>query len=101
MSKKSSLGAAERTALVLRLLSREEPAAQIARRAGVSETTLFRWREQFIEGGAARVAGNGTPKAEAREIERLKRALAKRDQVIGELTIANRLWGKVVGDGTP
>jgi transposase len=100
MSKKSSLGAAERTALVLRLLAKEEPAAQIARRAGVSETT-FRWREQFIEGGAARVAGNGTPKAEAREIERLKRALAKRDQVIGELTIANRLWGKLPGDGTP
>ena len=101
MSKKSSLGAAERIALVLRLLSKEEPAAQIARRAGVSETTLYRWRELFLEGGAARVAGNGTPKQEAREIERLKRAVAKRDQVIGELTIANRLWGKVQGDPTP
>jgi len=101
MSKKSLLGAAERTALVLRLLAKEEPAAQIARRAGVSEATLFRWREQFIEAGSARVAGKGSPRGEAREIERLKRAVAKRDQVIGELTIANRLWGKVVGDGTP
>jgi transposase-like protein len=36
----------------------------------VSETTLYRWREQFLEGGAARVAGNGTPQQEAREIER-------------------------------
>jgi transposase len=57
MARKSSLGAAERTALVLRLLAKEEPAAQIARRAGVSESTLFRWREQFLEGGAARVKG--------------------------------------------
>ena len=83
------------------MLAKEEFAAQIARRAGVSETTLFRWREQFLEGGAARVAGNGTPKQEAREIERLKRAVAKRDQVIGELTIANRLLGKVERDDIP
>ena len=47
MPRKSSLNAAERMALVLRVLSKEEPAAQIARRAGVSESTLNRWREQF------------------------------------------------------
>jgi transposase len=51
-----------------------------------------------LEVGAARVAGNGSPQKEAREIERLKRAVAKRDQVIGELTIANRLLKKVQGD---
>jgi transposase len=67
----------------------------------VSETTLYRWREQFLEGGAARVAGNGTPQKEAREIERVRRAVAKRDQVIGELTIANRLLGKVQRDDIP
>ena len=49
MSKKSSLGARERTALILQLLAKEEPAVQIAGRAGVSETTLYRWREQFLE----------------------------------------------------
>ena len=96
--KKSSLNAAERTALVLRLLAKEEPAAHIARRAGVSESTLHRWRDQFIEGGAARVSGNGSPKKEARVIERLKRQVATRDQVIGELTIANRLLGRVRDD---
>jgi transposase len=101
MSKKSLLSAAERTALVLQLLAKEEPAAQIARRAGVSENTLYRWRDLFLEGGAARVAGNGTPQKEAREIERLRRAVAKRDQVIGELTIANRLLGKVQRDDIP
>jgi hypothetical protein len=31
----------------------------------------------------------------------LRRAVAKRDQVIGELTIANRLLGKVPGDDIP
>jgi transposase-like protein len=36
---------------VLRLLSKVEPKAQIARRAGISEQTLYRWREEFIAGG--------------------------------------------------
>ena len=101
MPKKSSLSAAERIVLVLRLLAKEEPAAQIARRAGVSESTLHRWRDKFLEAGAERLKGNGSPKKEAREIERLKRAVAKREQVIGELTIANRLLGKVSGDDIP
>ena len=42
--KKSTLTAEQRSQLVLRLLSKEEPAAQIARRAGISEQTLYRWR---------------------------------------------------------
>ncbi len=67
----------------------------------MSESTLHRWREQFIESGAARVVGNGSPKGEAREIERLKREVAERDQVIGELTMVNRLLGRPDGGGDP
>ena len=59
MGKKSALTAEQRTQLVLRLLSKEEPAAQIARRAGVSEQTLYRWREEFI--GAGRQASMEIP----------------------------------------
>lgn len=95
MPKESSLYAAERMALVLRVLAKEEPAAQIAHRAGVSGSPLNRWREQFIEGGAAHLAGNGSPKEQAREIVRLERQFAKRDQVMGERTIASRLWERV------
>ena len=52
MGKKSALTPEQRTQLVLRLLSKEEPAAQIARRAGVSEQSLYRWREEFLKAGA-------------------------------------------------
>ena len=45
MDKKSTLTAEQRTQLVLRLLSKEESAAQIARRAGISEQTRYRWHE--------------------------------------------------------
>jgi len=47
MGKKSELNAEQRAKLVLRLLGKEEPAVQIARRAGISEQTLYRWRDEF------------------------------------------------------
>jgi len=45
MGKRSTLSPEQRTELVLRMLSKEEPAAQIARRAGVAEQTLCRSRD--------------------------------------------------------
>ena len=42
MAKKSMLSAEQRTQIVLRLLSKEEPAVQISHRAGISEQTLYR-----------------------------------------------------------
>ena len=53
MAKRSKLTVQQRTEAVLALIRREEPAARIARRWGVSEQTLYRYREQFLEGGKA------------------------------------------------
>lgn len=95
MGKKSELGRAERRDVVLMLLRREESAAVLARRYGVSEQTLYRWRDEFLAGGEAALnAGKGGADPRHRQIEELKRELARRDQVIGELTIANRLLKK-------
>jgi transposase-like protein len=86
----------QRSQLVLRLLSKEEPAVQIARRAGISEQTLYRWRDEFISGG--KHALNGAGEAEhAKAMRRLEGEIAERDQVIGELTIANRIFKKFTG----
>jgi transposase-like protein len=95
MGKKSELGAAERREVVLMLLRREEPAAVLARRYGISEQTLYRWRDEFLAAGEAALMGtkNGAD-SKNRQVEELKRELARRDQVIGELTIANRLLKK-------
>ena len=97
MGKKSTLTAEQRTQLVLRLLSKEEPAAQIARRAGVSEQTLYRWREEFIGAGKQAMNGRGALSEQAKAVERLSAEVAERDQVIGELTIANRVLKKLSG----
>ena len=99
MGKKLTLDVDQRYEAVLALVRREEPAVQIARRYGISEQTLYRLREQFLQGGKvglARKAGqDGTHR---REVEDMQKQLADRDKVIGELTIANRILKKK-GDG--
>ena len=95
MSKKSTITPEKRAEWVLRLLSKEEPAVQLARRAGVSEQTLYRWREEFLNAGKQALAGRSADREQAKEVNRLHSALAERDQVIGELTIANRILKKL------
>ena len=100
MGRPSDLTAEERTQIVLALLRREEPASVLARRHGISETTLGRWRDDFVAGGTEGLAsGKHRKPGEAREVERLKAEVAERDQVIGELTIANRILKKTNGPG--
>ena len=95
MGKRSELTAAQRRDAVLALLRREEPAARLARRIGVSEQTLYRWRDEFLAGGEAALAnGKGGTDSREREIRSLQKEVERRDRVIGELTIANRILKK-------
>ena len=95
MGAHSNLSVPERREIILSLLRREEPAKVLARRHGLSENTLYRWRDDFLTGGEAALA-NGKGKADPRErrIAELKKQLDERDKVIGERTIANRLLKK-------
>lgn len=96
MGKKSELPVAQREEAVLQLLRKEEPVAALARRYQVSEQTLYRWRDEFLAGGRARL-GKGDRAAEAaqRRISKLEKELARRAQVIGELSIANGILKKL------
>ena len=77
MGKKSEIPAEKRIELVLSLLRKEEPAAQIARRAGVSEPTLYRWRDEFINGGKAQLRGKGGEAQSTKELSRLQREIER------------------------
>jgi len=100
MGKRSDLSIPQRREVVLMLLRREEPAAKLARRFGVSEQTLYRWRDEFLAGGETALAnGKGQADPRDREIRELKKQVEGRDQVIGELTIANRILKKTA-DGS-
>jgi len=95
MAKRSDVSAKQRSEAVFALLRREEPAAQLARRHGVSEQTLYRWRDEFLAGGEAALSGKSKGSdAHARRVAELEQQIEKRDQVIGELTIANRILKK-------
>src|SRR6516165_9772192 len=105
MGRHSELPVTERREAVLSLLRREETAIAIARRYGVSEPTLYRWRDEFLAAGEAALAvgtRNGVDPRD-RRIAELERQIEQRDQVIGELTIALRVLkktrlAKVAGD---
>mgnify|MGYP005859571361 CR=1 FL=1 len=95
MSRRSQLSAEQRLEAVLSLLRREEPAGTVARRFGVSEPTLYRWRDQFLEGGKAGLAsGSGKADERDRRIAELEHEVAERDRYIGEQAIAIRLLKK-------
>lgn len=79
------------------MLRREAPVPQLARRFGVSEQSLYRWRDEFISAGKQGLSGKAPEQEQARELARLKGEIESRDQVIGELTIANRILKKLSG----
>jgi transposase len=99
MGRQSGLTVEQRAEAVLSLLRREEPAAKIARRYGISEPTLYRYRDLFLEAGKAGLASGSGAASEPnrREVVELKKQLEQRDQVIGEITIANRVLKKLSG----
>ena len=96
MGAHSNLSISARREILLSLLRREEPAKVLARRHGISENTLYRWRDAFLTGGEAALAHGKKGKADPRErqMAELKKQLGERDQIVGELTIANRLLKK-------
>lgn len=97
MGRKSEMPTEKRVELVLALLRKEEPAVQIARRAGISEPTLYRWRDGFIAAGKAQLGGKGHEAVAAKELVKLQREIETREPVIGELTIANRILKMLSG----
>ncbi len=82
--------AEERAQIVLALLRRDETASDLAKRHGISENTLYRWREEFIAAGTNGLAPGKKKWVAANRLDQLEAQIGERDRVIGELTIANR-----------
>ncbi|MEO5364584.1 MAG: helix-turn-helix domain-containing protein [Magnetococcus sp. DMHC-8] len=95
MGRPSNLTPEQRTEVVLALLRREEPASVLARRYGVSTKTIGQWRDDFIAAGTSGLAtGKRQAGDNAKQLAALEVAVAERDRVIGELTIANVILKK-------
>jgi len=95
MGRKLDLDVAQKYEAVMSLLRREGPAAAIARRHGFREATLYRLRDEFLAAGKEALSdGRGKGPKAADRVAKLEKAIAHRDRVIGELTIANRILKK-------
>ena len=83
MGKKSNLSVPEQREVVLMMLRREEPVAVLARRYGVSESALYRWRDLFLQGGEAALGhGKGGSDPQSRQFQELrKRSTARQDSI--------------------
>lgn len=67
----------EKTGIVLTLLRAEVGLAALARKHGVSQTSIGKWKDRFLEAGQAALAGRKTPgDLREAEVEQLKLALA-------------------------
>ena len=98
MGKRSNVTTAQRREAVLAVLRKEETVASAARRLGVSDQTLHRWRDDFLAAGEAALEGGKADNSHKQRISELEKQVGDRDQVIGELTIANRILKKLSGE---
>ena len=95
MSTVAPVNPEQRVQTVLALLRKEDTLESLARKSGVSPTSLSRWRDEFVEAGKSALgSGKVAQNQLARQVDELRSELADRDQVIGELTVANRLLKK-------
>jgi transposase len=92
MTRPPVMSAEKKTLIVVSILRGEVTMAEAARREGVSQTSIAKWRDRFLAGGqAALVAGShGSSSRETRlvaEVEELTSAL-------GEAHMELRVWRK-------
>ena len=57
MGRKKGISAKQRRRWALSAVRREDSMVSLSREAGVTEQTLYRWRNMFIEGGCERLSG--------------------------------------------
>lgn len=75
----------EKAEIVLATIEGRRQMADICREHQVTTTTVYRWKEQFIEAGKAGLKGNG-PRQVANQQEKETQDLR---ELVGELALAN------------
>lgn len=92
MTRPPLMSVEKKTLIVVSILRGEVTMADAARREGVSQTSVAKWRDRFLAGGQAALSAgsHGTSSRETRlvaEVEELTSAL-------GEAHMELRLWRK-------
>ena len=96
MARPPMFKAAEKQRIVLSLLRGEASVAEAARRNKCSETSIAKWRDQFVQGGVSALEAGALQGSSAREAQ-LERELADVTSALGEAHVELRLLKR---DGT-
>jgi transposase len=85
----------EKLTIVLSVLRGETTQVEIARRLGMSQTTIAKWQKQFLEGGRESLArgDNAVAPASRREAE-LEGQVEELTSALGEAYVELRVWRK-------
>ena len=80
--------AEQKAAIVRQHLVDRKPIADICEEHGIQPTVFYRWQKQVFDGlaGLFEQTKVGRPSRQAEEIAQLKARLARKDEVIAEIT---------------
>jgi transposase len=93
MSRPPVFPAEDKIRIVLSLLAGELTMAEAVRRNKVSETSIGRWKQQFLEAGRLGLAAGGSSRPSSRE-EALQAEVEELTTALGEAHVELRVWKK-------
>ena len=93
MSRPPVFSAEDKVRIVLSVLAGEMTIAEAARRNKVSETSIGKWTQQFLEAGKLGLAAGGSVRPSSRE-EALAAEVAELTTALGEAHVELRVWKK-------
>lgn len=95
MGGKPFRSADEKVAIVLSVLKGETTQTDVARRLGMSQTTIAKWQKQFLEGGRESLArGDNAVSAATRREQELAERVDDLTSALGEAYVELRVWRK-------
>ena len=100
MARPSKFTLEKKQQVVLSVLRGEIRVAEAARRFGVSETSVGKWRDLFVEGGVAALKNGSRAPVSGREAQ-LEHEVSELTQALGEAHVELRLLRKGGAVGFP
>lgn len=93
MARPPSKSSEEKTRIVVSILREEITMAEAARRTGVSQTSIAKWRDRFLAGGQTALAAGNRHGKSSRETQ-LVAEVEELTSALGEAHMELRLWRK-------
>ena len=93
MSRPPQFPVEDKMRIVLSILAGEVTVAEAARRNKTSQTSVAKWKAQFLESGKAGLAPSGAGRTSSRE-QSLKAEIEELKTALGEAHVELRVWKK-------